>query len=161
MKGVNLTMANAQTVVLTTKHAQDTKVSEIDTSKLLTFVFFQLLWLKICPACANDLEAKGTRSRKLLPKPQNHQVRRENIKIPTNDSQPDSPIFAALASLREILRDSGAALNAGIFVVNPKWLQLDEIFSSFLALPSSIACFSVSAHASASTLSTHCQSPSM
>jgi len=26
MKGVNLTMANAQTVVLTTKHAQDTKV---------------------------------------------------------------------------------------------------------------------------------------
>jgi len=88
MKGVNLTMANAQTVVLTTKHAQDTKVSEIDTSKLLTFVLFLLLWLKICPACANDLEAKGTRSRKLLPKPQNHQVRRENIKIPTNDSQP-------------------------------------------------------------------------
>jgi len=58
MKGVNLTMANAQTVVLTTKHAQDTKVSEIDTSKLLTFVLFLLLWLKICPACANDLEVK-------------------------------------------------------------------------------------------------------
>jgi len=40
MKGVNLTMANAQTVVLTTKHAQDTKVSEIDTSKLLPSCFF-------------------------------------------------------------------------------------------------------------------------
>src|SRR5688500_5852538 len=45
------------------------------------------------------------------------------------------------------------------FVVNSTCFQLGGIFSNFLALPSSIACFSVSVHASASTLSTHCQSP--